>query len=86
MNAHEPFISGQPASEFVRFILDRLACFVEELTAHCLQKQMPMGITITEIACAHRVAEAPERFKPTLAHGGMPPWTIVYHHSSFEET
>lgn len=86
IKANEPLISGQPVSEFVKFMLDRLACFVEELTAHCLQRQMPAGTTITEIPLANRLAEAPERFRVTLAHGGMSPWTIVYHRSSFEET
>src|SRR5574337_1211848 len=36
IKAVEPLISGQPVSEFVTFMLDRLACFVEELSAHCL--------------------------------------------------
>jgi hypothetical protein len=66
-------------------MLDRLACFVEEVTAHCLQRQMPAGITITEIALAHRVPEAPERFRVTLAKGGMPTWSIVFHTSSLDE-
>lgn len=86
IKADESLISGQPVSEFVKFMLDRLACFVEEFTAHCLQRRMPAEITITEIPLAHRLAETPERFRVTLAHGGMPPWTIVYHRSSFEET
>lgn len=86
IEAKEPLISGQPVSEFVRFTLDHLACFVEEFTAHCLQRQMPPGIAITEIALAHRVAEVPERFGLTLANGGMPAWSIVYHPSPFAET
>ncbi|HEX9898183.1 MAG TPA: hypothetical protein VGC81_03100 [Candidatus Methylomirabilis sp.] len=86
IRAGEPPVRGRPVSEFVRFMLDRLACFVEEITAHCLQRQMPGGITITEIALAHRVPEAPERFRVTLANGGMPTWSIVFHTSSFDET
>ena len=86
VTADEPYISGQPVSEFARFIFDRLACFVEELTAHCLQKQMPAGITITEIAVAQRLAEAPERFRVTLGSGGLPAWQMSYHHGAFEET
>lgn len=86
IRANEPPVSGQPVSEFVSFMLDRLTCFVEELTAHCLQRQMPTGTTITEIALAHRAAEAPERFRVTLASGGMSAWKISYHHSTFEET
>ncbi len=86
IKADEPLISGQPVSEFVKFMLDRLACFVEELTAHCLQRRMPAEITITEIPLAHRLPEAPERFRVTLARGGLPAWQIVFHHASFEET
>ncbi len=86
VTADEPSILGQPVSEFASFIFDRLACFVEELTAHCLQRQMPAGITITEIAVAQRLAEAPERFRVTLASGGLPAWQISYHHGAFEET
>jgi hypothetical protein len=85
IKADEPSISGQPVTEFVRFIFDRLACLVEELTAHCLQRQMPAGTTITEIALAQRLVEAPERFRVTLSIGGLPAWQIVYHHSTFEE-
>src|SRR5260221_1066348 len=86
IKADEPLISGQPVSEFVRFIFDRLSCFVEEFTAHCLQKRMPKGFTITEIPLARRLPEEPERFGITLASGGLPAWQILYHNSSFEET
>src|SRR5207249_1350565 len=84
--AHEPSIADQRVAEFVKFMLDRLSCFVEEMTAHCLQRLMPAGITIAEIALAQRLAEAPERFRVTLAMGGLPAWQIVFHDSSFEET
>jgi hypothetical protein len=86
VRAAGPSISGQPVSEFVTFMLDRLSCFVEELTVHCLQRQMPAGITITEIPLAHRLAEAPERFTLTLASGGRPAWKIAPHDSPLEET
>jgi len=82
----EPLISGQPICQFVTSMLDRLLCFVEEVTVHCLQRQMPTGITITEIPLAQRLAEAPERFTLTLATGGRRAWQLVYHGSSFEET
>jgi hypothetical protein len=67
-------------------MVDRLACFIEELTAHCLQTRMPRDITITEIPLSQRAAEAPERFQVTLAIGGMQVWAIAYHQESFEET
>ena len=35
ITATEPEVSGQPVTEFVKFVLDRLCCFVEEFTAHC---------------------------------------------------
>jgi hypothetical protein len=66
-------VAGQPVSQFANFILDRLFCFVEEISAHCLQKCMPQGVTITEIPLHERVLEKPERFQVTLTPGGMPP-------------
>jgi len=85
VEAVEPLIDDQPASEFVATIFDRMVCFVEEVTAHCLQRQMPAGITITEVALADREPEVPERFRVTLAKGGMPAWRIVFHESPFED-
>lgn len=85
VKAIQPSISEQPVTEFASFIFDRVACFVEEVTAHCIQRQMPEGITIAEISPAERPAEAPERFRVTLASGGLPPWQIIYHQESFEE-
>jgi hypothetical protein len=81
----EPQVLGKPVTEFAKLILDRLTCFVEEVTAHCLQAQMPNGISITEIPLAERPSEIPERFRLTLAAGGMPVWHIRYHDGLFEE-
>src|SRR6266481_555425 len=69
-----PQIEGQPVSQFASFMLDRLFCFVEEISVHCLQKRMPQGVTITEIPLSEREAEKPERFQVTITPGGMPPW------------
>lgn len=85
MEIGEPLVAGKPVSEFVRFSFDRLTCFVEEFTCHCLQRRMPVGITITEIAPVDRPAEAPERFRVTLADGGLPAWRIGFHASPFDE-
>ena len=82
----EPLIAGQPVTEFVQGMLDRVCCFVEDVTAHCIQQKMAAPITITEIPLAERRSEAPERFQLTLAVGGQPRWNIFYHSSSFEET
>jgi hypothetical protein len=84
--AIEPQIEGQPVSQFASFTLDRLFCFVEEITIHCLQKHMPQGVAITEIPPLEREAEKPEGFQVTIIPGGMPPWGIVYHLTAFEET
>jgi hypothetical protein len=86
MAADEPLIAGIPVTEFVDHSFDRLICFVEEFAAHCLKQQLPAGITITELALADRLIEAPERFRVTLASGGFPPWRIAFHTSRFEET
>jgi hypothetical protein len=86
VSAIEPCIAGQPVTEFVQTILDRMCCFVEDVTAHCLQRKMPVPLTITEIQLAQRRSEAPERFQLTLAAGGQPRWNISYHSSTFEET
>jgi hypothetical protein len=85
IKAIQPSISGQPVTEFVSFVFDRVACFVEELSAYCIQRQMPALMTIAEIPLAERPEEAPERFRVTLSIGGLPAWQIVYHHSTFEE-
>jgi hypothetical protein len=86
INVEEPHISGQPISEFVQFMIDRLACFVEEVTAHCLQAHLPGRIAVTELPLAQRDPEKPERFRLTLKDGGLPAWTIAYHQSPFDET
>lgn len=86
IRAEEPQVSNQPVSEFVPFIFDRLTCFVDEFTSHCLQARMPSGISITEIPLSEREPEAPERFRLTLTHGGMPVWQIACHQTSFEQT
>jgi hypothetical protein len=86
VTASEPVIEGQPVTAFVRQMTDRLMCFVEDVTVHCIQRKMPPGLSITEISLAQRSAEVPERFQTTLANGGMPLWQITYHQSSFDDT
>ena len=86
IRADEPEISGQKTTDFVKFIVDRLICFVEEVTAHCLKERMPEGISVTEIPLSQRESDVPQRFQVTFTNGGMPIWNIAYHQSSFEET
>ena len=82
--AVEPHVAGQPVTEFVQAMLDRVCCFVEDVTTHCIQQKMAAPITLTEIPLAERRPEAPERFRLTLAVGGQPRWNISYQSSSFE--
>ena len=84
--AIEPRISSDCVTALVGFLLDRTLCFFEEMVAHVLQLRLPEGSTITQIAQHLRAAEAPERFRITLARGGEPPWTIAYHASKFDDT
>jgi hypothetical protein len=84
--AKEPMISGQRLTEFVKLMLDRLCCFVEEFTVHALQQRMPPQITITELPLSTRPAEAPERFQVTFRAGGLPEWRLAYHAASFENS
>jgi hypothetical protein len=86
IQVEEPQIEGQRTSEFVLFMLDRLSCFVEEITAHCLQQRFPAGLSVTEIVQPNRDPQMPLRFQLALTEGGTPIWRIVYHTSTFEET
>jgi hypothetical protein len=81
----EPVVGGEPVTEFVDFTFDRLCCFVEEFSCHCLRGRMPMGM-VTEVALADRPPEIPERFQITLTEGGLPPWRIAFHASRFDQT
>lgn len=86
IQTEEPQISGQPITEFVQYMIDRLCCFTEEVTAYALLMQMPEGISITEIPLSQRNPQCAERFRIALVLGGMPLWSIAYHESPFEET
>jgi hypothetical protein len=82
----EPQVSGQPVSDFAVPMLDRILCFAEEVTAHCLQQRMPQGISLTEIPIRDRSPEMPVRFEITVSTGGRPLWHIAYHQSPFDKT
>jgi len=66
IGAIAPEILGQPFTAFIDTMLDRLCCFVEEFTAHGLQRRMVPEITVTELPLNDRPAEAPERFRLRL--------------------
>jgi hypothetical protein len=84
VSVSEPTIKDQPVTGFVMDMTDRLMCFVEDVTVHCIQLRFPGGVALAEIPLSQRVGELPVRFLPTLAKGGMPLWQIVYHASTFD--
>lgn len=85
IEAFEPQIDHKPITVFTAETIDRVACFVEEVTTHCLQKRMPSSLNITEISNPERNIEAPERFLLTITPGGAPPWVLSAHQRKFEE-
>ena len=85
VGANAPLVDGQEAAPYAAFMFDRLSCFVEEVTAHLLHRRLMDGVTITEVPRDQRPVEAPERFRVTLALGGLTPWTIAYHTTAFVE-
>ena len=82
----EPIFRDQPVTAFVNDMTDRLICFVEDVTVHCIQRRMPPGLSLTEIPRPQRAAEMPVRFQPTFANGGLPLWQITYHPAAFDAT
>ena len=80
----EPVVDGMLVTEFTRTMFDRVSSLAEDVTAHLLQKRLPGGITITELALGERDESAPERFRVTLAIGGWPAWCLAYDARPFE--
>jgi hypothetical protein len=81
----QPKINDMLVCDYVNLVYDRLVCLVEELTAYCLQKKLPTGITIEEIPLDRRPAEVPERFRITMAGQGVPQWNLTYTPDKFEQ-
>jgi hypothetical protein len=86
VNVLEPEVMGRTVTNFVKFVTDRMLCFVEEVCVHGMQNCMPDSVSVTEVPLIKRPAVRPERFVICTAGGGMPLWKIVYHESTFEET
>ncbi|HXN64131.1 MAG TPA: hypothetical protein VN862_02285 [Candidatus Acidoferrales bacterium] len=86
LRMEEPYLAGQPVSKFITTMIDRLTCFVEEVTAHCLQKRLPEGISITELPPSKRDPDSPARFRLSVKHGGLQEWVITYHQSAFVDS
>jgi len=85
LTAEEPQVSGQPVTEFVSLIFERLCCFVEEMTAYCLQNQMPPSLRFEEIALSYRPSDIPERFRLGLTSVSAPRWIVAYHTNAFKD-
>ena len=81
----EPEVEGEPVLRFTEHVLDRLCCFVEEVTVYGLRTKMDPVLSVMEISLAQRDPAAPERFRPVLLEGGSLLWKLVYHSSSFEQ-
>jgi hypothetical protein len=86
VRAIEPMVDGQPVTQFVTHILDRICRFVEELCSHALQARMLHDVSLTEIPLNERKAENAARFRVALIGGGTPLWTITYGDAKFEDT
>lgn len=84
--AIEPLANGKPITTFTGDIMDRLFCVVEELVVYCLKQKLPSTLTITEIALSERNPDCPERFNLTVTPGGRPPWILMPHSRTFEQT
>lgn len=81
----EPRILDRPVTEFIPFIFDRIACFIEDIIMHCLQEKMPSGISLIEIPTLERNPEMPVRFKLGLTTSDTSAWEISYSSSLFEK-
>jgi hypothetical protein len=84
--ALEPLIQGESASEFIDVNFDHLLCFVEDVTAYCLQNKLPTDLALSETPIPERRADMPERFRLTLRHGGAKAWTIAPSKLRFDES
>jgi hypothetical protein len=86
VRAGEPMIGAALITAFTRQTLDRVCCFVEDVTVYCLKKRLPQGIDITEQPLAERMASAPLRFHLCVTPGGLPSWVLAAHGRTFDQT
>lgn len=84
VRAVEPTLGNVPITVFARQGLDRVSCFVEELTVYCLKKKLPAGIDITEQPHATRDESVPLRFHLTVSTGELPAWKLAAHEQPFD--
>lgn len=85
VTAEKPEINGKPITEFTDEIIDRISCFVEEVTTHCLQRKFPKGVDIKETTLAERSPEKPLRFVVTVVTDQTTTWKLTAHTSKFED-
>lgn len=85
VKANEPKCDGEPITQFTNEVLDRICCFVEEVTVYCLRNKLPKNFEITEVPIAERDSSAPERFHITVIPGGRQPWVLTAHTKGFSE-
>src|SRR5437870_978197 len=71
IQTEEPHISGQSVTEFAQYMMDRLCCFIEEVSDYALQAQMPEGFSLTEIPLSQRKPHA-SKFPPRGKTGCNP--------------
>lgn len=83
--AKEPLFESKPVTAYTADALDRIACFVEEVTAYCLSAKLPQGIQISEVPPSRRDTDVPRRFHLTVSPGGQVPWLLAAHTRRFDE-
>lgn len=81
---NEPEIGGKIVTEFIKFILDRILCFIEDIIFYSFGKILPANIYIIEIPFIQRDKEMPLRFKIGLGTNGESPWFINYNEINFQ--
>lgn len=86
VRAEEPEFAGKPITVFTNDVLDRVCCFVEEMTVFCIKRNLPKSFEIVEVPLAERDRSAPERFHLTVTPGGMQPWVLSAHTRKFNDT
>lgn len=85
VTANEPLFEGMLVTSYTAEAVDRIACFVEEVTVYCLSTKLPQGIQVSEVLPARRDAEVPRRFRLSVSPGGQAPWMLASHTQRFEE-
>lgn len=83
LQASEPEVLGEPFSEYGKFIIDKIASFIEEVLVHSFQKYLPSGISIVEIPKNERAQEMPMRFRVGLIDNKTHGWLLKYSEELF---